>query len=64
MADLIVIGCPDDSTAEMAAAEVGRLGADLVIEPEAVAITNETRTAGFDVTTTHHEVSGGAVWGM
>jgi len=38
MADLIVIGYPDEATAYAAADEVRRLARDLVIQPDAIAV--------------------------
>lgn len=38
MADLIAIGYPDEATAEAAADEARRLAADLIIEPDAIAV--------------------------
>jgi uncharacterized membrane protein len=64
MAELIVIGYPDETKAEAAAAEIGKLAEDLVIEPEAVAVIKRDPDGKFHVTTTHHEVSAGAMWGM
>lgn len=64
MADLIVIGYSDEKTANAAADEVQRLARDLVIQPEAVAIIRRDLDGKFHVTTTHHEVSEGATWGM
>jgi uncharacterized membrane protein len=64
MAELIVIGYDDEETAAKAAAEVARLAADLVIEPEAVAVIRRDSDGKFHVETTHHPVAEGASWGM
>jgi uncharacterized membrane protein len=64
MAELIVIGYDDEQTARKAAAEVGRLAADVVIEPEAVAVIRRDPDGKFHVETTHHPVAEGASWGM
>jgi uncharacterized membrane protein len=64
MADMIVIGYDDEETAEKAAAEVERLAADLVIEPESVAVIRRDREGKYHVETTHHPVAVGATWGM
>jgi uncharacterized membrane protein len=64
MADLIVIGYDDEETAGKAAAEVERLAADLVIEPEAVAVISRDTDCKFHVHTNHHPVAEGTTWGM
>ncbi|QUQ66210.1 DUF1269 domain-containing protein [Kutzneria sp. CA-103260] len=64
MATLVAIGYPDEDTAAAAAAEVQRLAADLVIEPDAVAVVSRDADGGFHTTTNHHSVAGGATWGM
>ena len=64
MADLIAIGYDDETTATAAAAEVHRLSADLVIQPDAVAAISCDKEGKFHVTTTHHMVAGGASFGM
>jgi uncharacterized membrane protein len=51
MSDLIAIGYPDEATAEAAAEEARRLAKDLIIEPDAIAVS-------------HHMVGAGATWGM
>ena len=38
MADLIAIGYPDETTAFAAADEARRLAADLIIQPDAIAV--------------------------
>lgn len=64
MADLIVIGYDDEETADKAAAEVGRLAHDLIIEPEAVAVISRDNEGKYHVKTTHHPVAEGTAWGM
>jgi uncharacterized membrane protein len=64
VADLIVIGYDDEQTAERAAEEVYRLAADLVIEPEAVAVISRDKNGKYKVTTNHHPIAEGATWGM
>jgi uncharacterized membrane protein len=64
MADLIAIGYPDEATATAAADEARRLAADLVIEPEAIAVISRDAQGEYHVQTSHHPVGGGASWGM
>jgi uncharacterized membrane protein len=64
MADLIAIGYPDETTAELAAAEARRLAHDLIIEPDAIAVIVRDREGKFHVHTSHHPVGAGATWGM
>ncbi|MGH9276495.1 MAG: DUF1269 domain-containing protein [Acidimicrobiales bacterium] len=64
MADLIAIGYPDETTADSAAEEAIRLAADLVIQPDAVAVIKRDASGKFHVKTFHHEVATGATWGM
>lgn len=64
MADLIAIGYPDMTTAAQAEQEVQRLAADLIIQPDAVAVIVCDEEGKYKVTTNHHMVGGGAVWGM
>ncbi|HEX8854255.1 MAG TPA: DUF1269 domain-containing protein [Thermoleophilaceae bacterium] len=64
MADLVAIGYNDETTAAAAADEVRRLSADLIIEPEAVAVISRDADGKYHVTTDHHPVGGGASWGM
>jgi len=64
MAILVAIGYPDESTAALAADEVQRLAADLIIEPDAVAVVTRDPAGKFHTTTNHHTVAGGATWGM
>jgi uncharacterized membrane protein len=64
MATLIAIGYPDESTATAAGDEAQRLAADLIIEPDAIAVIRRDAGGKFHVTTNHHSVGGGASWGM
>ena len=64
MADLIVIGYPDETTAAAAADEARRLAADLIIQPDAIAVIVRDEDGGYHVHTNHHLVGGGATWGM
>ncbi|MDX6255047.1 MAG: hypothetical protein QOJ11_1381 [Frankiales bacterium] len=64
MSTLIAIGYPDETTADKAAAEARRLAADLIIQPDAIAVIKRDREGRFQVTTNHHPVQGGASWGM
>jgi uncharacterized membrane protein len=64
MADLVAIGYEDETTAALAAEEVRRLAADLIIEPDAVAVIVRDKEGKYHVTTSHHPVGGGATWGM
>ncbi len=64
MSTLVAIGYPDETTAAAAGDEVQRLVADLVIQPDAVAVIRRDREGKFHVTTNHHSVSAGASWGM
>ena len=64
MADLIAIGYPDEATADAAADEARRLAADLIIQPDAIAVIVRDKDGSYHVHTTHHLVGGGAVWGM
>ena len=64
MADLIAIGYPDRTTAYAAADEARRLAADLIIQPDAIAVIVRDEEGGYHVHTNHHLVGGGATWGM
>lgn len=64
MATLVAIGYPDQTTAHVAAEEAERLAADLIIEPDAIAVITRDTGGKFHVTTNHHAVGGGASWGM
>lgn len=64
MSTLIAIGYPDETTAEQAAAEARRLAADLVIQPDAIAVIRRDREGQIHVTTNHHPVAGNVSWGM
>ncbi len=64
MSDLIVIGYPDEATAEAAADEARRLARDLIIQPDAIAAIVRDREGKLHVHTQHHAVGAGATWGM
>jgi uncharacterized membrane protein len=64
MADIIAIGYPDERTAALAADEARKLAADLIIEPDAIAVIVCDKDGKFKVTTNHHAVGGGATYGM
>jgi uncharacterized membrane protein len=64
MAELIAIGYPDQATADAAADEARRLAADLIIQPDAIAVIVRDEDGSYHVHTTHHAVGGGAIWGM
>ena len=62
MADLIAIGYPDLMTADEAADEARRLAADLIIQPDAIAVIVRDKDGSYYVHTTHHMVGGGVIW--
>ena len=64
MADLIVIGYPDETTAAAAADEARRLARDLIIQPDAIAVITRDEEGNYHTQTHHHLVGGGATWGM
>jgi uncharacterized membrane protein len=64
MSTLIAIGYPDETIAERAAEETRRLAADLIIQPDAIAVIKRDKDGKFRVTTSHHPVAGTASWGM
>ena len=64
MADLIAIGYPDQATAVEAADEARRLAADLIIQPDAIAVITRDEEGSYHVHTSHHPVGAGASWGM
>lgn len=64
MSTLVAIGYPDEATAAAATEEVERLAADLIIQPDAIAVIRRDRAGSYHVTTSHHEVATGATWGM
>jgi uncharacterized membrane protein len=64
MSDLIAIGYPDQATATAAADEARRLAADLIIEPDAIAVIERDAEGKYHVHTSHHMVGVGASWGM
>ncbi|HEY7432021.1 MAG TPA: DUF1269 domain-containing protein [Streptosporangiaceae bacterium] len=63
MSDLIVIGYPDETTADAAAAEAHRLAEDLIIQPDSIAAIIRDADGDYHVHTTHHQGVGGTVWG-
>lgn len=64
MSTLVAIGYPDEHTANQAADEAERLAADLIIQPDAIAVIRRDAAGSYHVTTNHHEVRRGATWGM
>jgi uncharacterized membrane protein len=64
MSDLIVIGYPDEATADAAADEARRLAKDLIIQPDAIASITRDDEGNVHVHTQHHLVGAGATWGM
>ena len=64
MSDLIAIGYPDETTALAAEQEAERLAADLIIQADAIAAIVRDKDGKYKVTTNHHAVAGGTVWGM
>jgi uncharacterized membrane protein len=64
VADLIAIGYPDETTAFTAAEEAKRLAADLVIQPDAIAVISRDPDGSYHVTTSHHPMTKGASWGL
>jgi uncharacterized membrane protein len=64
MADLIAIAYDDETTALAAEEEAQHLAEELIIQPDAIAAIVRHKDGTFKVTTSHHEVAGGATWGM
>src|ERR1700730_653380 len=64
MAELIAIGYPDETTAAQAEKEGERLGPDLIIHTDQLAVIVRDKEGKYHVTTNHHAVAGGATWGM
>jgi uncharacterized membrane protein len=64
MADLVVIGYDNTSTAHEAMGEVERLQRDLLIQTDAMAVIVRDQDGKFKTTTNAHMVAGGAFWGM
>lgn len=64
MADLIAIGYPDEQTAAAAADEARKLAADLIIQPDAIAVIRRDAEGKYHVSTSHHAVGVGASYGM
>jgi uncharacterized membrane protein len=52
MADLIAIGYPDETTAFAAADEARQLAADLIIQPDAIAVIARDKDGSYHVTKT------------
>jgi uncharacterized membrane protein len=64
VATLVAIGYPDETTAAKAEQEAERLSQDLIIQPDAIAVIVRDASGKFKVSTNHHPVGGGAMWGM
>ena len=64
MAELIAIGYQDETTAFAAADEARRLAADLIIQPDAIAVIARHKDGSYHVTTSHHPMTKGASWGL
>ena len=64
MADLIAIGYPDETTALEAEKAAEDLAKDLIIQADAIAAIVRDKDGKYKVTTNHHAVAGGTVWGM
>jgi uncharacterized membrane protein len=64
MAELIAIGYPDETTALEAEKAAEQLASDLIIQADAIAAIVRSRDGKYRVTTNHHAVAGGTVWGM
>ncbi len=56
IADLVAIGYPDETTVEAAADGARRLAADLIIQPNAIAVIMRDNDGSYHVHTTHHAV--------
>ena len=64
MSDLVAIGYEDETTADEAAAQARRLGRELIIEPDAIAVIVRDREGRLHVRTSQHPIGSGATWGM
>jgi uncharacterized membrane protein len=64
MSDLIAIAYPDEATAQEAAEEARRLAAELIIQPDAIAVISRDKDGSYHVTTSHHPMTKGASWGL
>src|SRR3954452_20851849 len=64
MSTLIAIGYPDEATATAAGDVAHQLAKELIIEADAIAVVRRDQEGKYHVTTSHHEVSGGASYGM
>ena len=58
MADLIAIGYPEETTADAAVGEARRQIADLIIQPDAIAVILRDTDGSYHARTTHHAVGG------
>jgi hypothetical protein len=56
MADLIAIGYPDETTAEVAAGQARRLAHNLIIQPGAIAVIVRDERGSYPVHTSHYSV--------
>ena len=67
MAEVVVIGYPDEATAQRAYAQVAELEADEIIETAGVSVVHREADGTLKVTTPTHATSegaaGGALWG-
>jgi uncharacterized membrane protein len=64
MSHLIAIGYPDETTAAEAEKEAEALVHEHVIKADAIAAVVRLPDGRFKVTTSHHEVGSGTVWGL
>jgi len=64
MADLIAIGYEDEEAAGQAEREVERLGDELLIQPDALAVIVRDGDGVYRVQTNHHVVGADTSWGM
>ncbi len=60
---IVCLGCRN-ATAFAAADEALLLAADLIIQPDAMAVITRDKDGGYHVTTSHHPVTKGASWGL
>ena len=60
---MVCLGCRN-ATAFAAADEARLLAADLIIQPDAIAVITRDKDGGYHVTTSHHPVTKGASWGL
>jgi uncharacterized membrane protein len=64
MTTLVAVAFSHETTASAAAEDVQRLASDLLIEADAVAVISCDEAARFHVTTNHHAVEAGRIWGL